>query len=54
MDPKLAYVDGAKLLAMTVVDLLADGAVAGRKVLKEFEPVFTKETYLGFLNEKMG
>ncbi|MBQ7049596.1 MAG: amidohydrolase [Firmicutes bacterium] len=54
VDPKLAYVDGAKLLALTVVDLLADGAVAGRKVLEEFEPVFTKETYLGFLNEKMG
>jgi len=52
VDPKLAYVDGAKLLAMTVVDLLGEGATAGRKVLEEFEPVFTKETYLEFLQSK--
>ena len=51
-DPELTYMDGAKLLAMTVVDLLAEGAIAGRKVLEEFEPVFTKETYLNFLQSK--
>ena len=54
MDEACMVVDRAmKGAAMTVVDLLADGAVAGRKVLEEFEPIFTKETYLGFLNEKM-
>ena len=51
-DPKLTYVDGAKLLAMTVVDLLANGAAEGRKVVEEFSPVFTKETYLEFLQSK--
>ena len=51
-DPQIAYVDGAKLLALTVVDLLASQAVEGRKVLDEFSPVFTKEAYLKFLNEK--
>ena len=51
-DPQLAYIDAAKLLAMTVVDLLANQAEAGHKVLEEFEPVFTKETYLAFLKEK--
>ena len=51
-DPQIAYVDGAKLLALTVVDLLASQAVEGRKVLDEFSPVFTKEAYLKFINEK--
>ncbi len=51
-DPKLAYVGGAKLLAMTVVDLLAENGKEGRKVLEEFEAVFTKETYLNFLQDK--
>ncbi len=51
-DPRLAYVDAAKLLAMTVVDLLAENGEAGKKILEEFEPVFTKETYLNFLQDK--
>ena len=51
-DPKIAYVDGAKLLAMTVVDLLAENAAAGRQIVNEFKPVFTKDTYLEFLQNK--
>ena len=51
-DPKIAYVDGAKLLAMTVVDLLAEGAAASRQIVNEFKPVFTKDTYLEFLQNK--
>ena len=51
-DPKIAYVDGAKLLAMTVVDLLANGAEAGQQIVNEFKPVFTKEAYLEFLQSK--
>lgn len=51
-DPKLAYVDGAKLLAMTVVDLLAEGGAEGRRVIREFQPVFSKVAYLEFLQSK--
>ena len=51
-DPKIAYVEGAKLLAMTVVDLLAENAAAGRRVVQEFKPVFCKEGYLDFLKSK--
>ena len=53
INPQIAYVDGAKLLAMTVIDLLANGAEAGKVVMKEFSPVFAKSAYLKFLNDKM-
>jgi len=50
-DPDLAYVAPAKVAAMTLIDLLADGAVRARKILQDFKPAMTKEEYLGFLRE---
>lgn len=45
-DKEIAYIAAAKCLAMTVIDLLYDGAAAGIKVKEEFKPVLTKEEYL--------
>lgn len=41
-----AVVDPAKAMAMTVVDLLANGAETGAKVLDAFVPEMTRESYL--------
>ncbi|MBV4437277.1 amidohydrolase [Clostridium tyrobutyricum] len=40
----------AKLMAMTVVDLLADNAEKGKKIINNFKPTFTKEEYLKVMN----
>ncbi|MER3450675.1 MAG: amidohydrolase [Chloroflexota bacterium] len=45
-DPELAYVIPAKAMAMTVVDLLADGAVLARQVKANSRPKLTKRQYL--------
>ncbi len=45
-DKRLAYVESAKGLAMTVVDLLWDGAREGLKIKSGFQPKYTKEKYL--------
>jgi len=45
-DPHLAYVKPAMGIAMTIVDLLADGAVVGTEIKKEFSPRLTLETFI--------
>ena len=45
-DKDIAYIAAAKCLAMTAIDLLADGAELGLKVKANFKPTFTKEEYL--------
>ena len=45
-DKELAYITAAKALAMTVVDLLADGAAAGLEIKKDFKPRMTKQEYI--------
>lgn len=45
-DPELAYIQPAKLMAMTVLDLLFEGALAARKIKADFKPVLTKEEYI--------
>jgi len=47
-DPKLAYVEPAKQLALMAVDLLWDDASAARDILKAWKPRMTKEEYLTF------
>jgi len=49
VDPELAYVLPAKLLAMSAVDLLADGAGEARKVLAASPPRITKDEYLKYM-----
>jgi amidohydrolase len=47
-DPRLAYVEPAKQLAMMVVDMLGDGAAGAREVLRDWTPRMTREGYLAF------
>ena len=45
-DYQLAVINPAKAMAMTVVDLLADGATKAKEVLAKFKPQMTKQEYL--------
>jgi amidohydrolase len=47
-EPEHAYLSPAKLLAMTAIDLLWDDAAPARQVIADFDPAFTKDTYLAF------
>jgi amidohydrolase len=45
-DAENVVLNAAKGMAMTVIDLLADGAIEARRVLGEFNPKLTREGYL--------
>ena len=45
-DYQLAVINPAKAMAMTVIELLADGAAKGREVLSKSKPRMTKQEYL--------
>jgi len=47
-DPRLAYVEPAKQLALMAVDMLYGGAEGARNVLRAEKPRLTKEAYLAF------
>jgi metal-dependent amidase/aminoacylase/carboxypeptidase family protein len=49
VDRQLAYILPAKLMAMTIVDLLAEGASTARDVLAGFNAPMTKDEYLAFM-----
>lgn len=49
VDKYIAYVLPAKLMALTVVDLLADGAKDALALLDGYQPRMTKEEYLAFM-----
>jgi amidohydrolase len=53
-DYEAAAVIPAKAMAMTVVDLLANGAAHAREVLEAFQPRFTKDAYLQFMRNLGG
>ena len=50
-DPVDAYILPAKLMALTVVDLLWDGAAKAKSILDSFTPAFTKDEYFANWNE---
>ena len=50
VDPELAYIVGAKAMAMTVIDLLWDGAKAALDIKKAFTPALQQ----GILPEDVG
>lgn len=50
VDEEYAYLAPAKAMALTVVDLLFDGANKAKEILKDFKPVMTKEEYLAFMD----
>ena len=47
-EPEHAYLTPAKLLAMTAIDLLYGDAAPAQLILADFQPAFTKDTYLAF------
>lgn len=51
VDPDAAYLVPAKIMAMTVVDLLWDGAAEARKVKQAFRPAMSKQEYLQMWQE---
>ena len=50
-DEDAAYIVPAKAMAMTVVDLLADGASGGRKIKSGFTPAYQINEYLGMWHQ---
>jgi len=48
-DYQLAVINPTKVMAMTVVDLLADGATTAREILSRSKPRMTKQEYLTFM-----
>lgn len=48
-DPEMAYLAPAKVAAMTLIDLLADGAARARAIKAATKPAMTKESYLEFM-----
>ena len=47
-----AVLDPAKVMLMTLVDLLYDGAKEAKEVLANFKPVYTKEEYLAAMDSR--
>jgi amidohydrolase len=54
VDPETAYILPAKLMAMTLIDLLFDGAKEANAIIEDFKPEMTKEEYLAFLESISG
>jgi len=48
-DYNLAVLTGAKAMAMTVIDLLANGAERARDIVATYRAPMTKQTYLSFM-----
>ena len=51
VDYGFACVQPAKLMAMTVIDLLADNASSAKQIKQNFRPVYTKAEYLALLDK---
>jgi amidohydrolase len=49
-DKDKAYVGPAKLMSLTVVDLLKDDAQKARQIIEQHEPAMSKEEYIAFLD----
>jgi len=47
-DPKLAYIENAKQLALMAVDMLWDDAQAAKEIIGAFKPRLTRDAYLAF------
>lgn len=50
-DPERAIVNPAKAMALTIVDLLTDGAAEARRVLAAARPALTRAGYLQFMRD---
>ena len=52
-DYELGVLTGAKAMAMTVIDLLADGAAHGRRIAADYRPTLTKASYLKLMRSML-
>lgn len=52
VDEMMAYVIPAKIMAMTLVDLLYEDAELAKSAIKEYQPKFTKDEYLTYLRKQ--
>ena len=50
-DEQLAYVEPAKIFALTVYRMLKDHAAEAKKIVEAFEPVMTKQQYFDYMQE---
>ena len=51
-DYEVAVVNPAKIMAMVVIDLLAEGAAGAKEVLEGWQPAMTKDQYLAFQRDR--
>jgi metal-dependent amidase/aminoacylase/carboxypeptidase family protein len=51
-DYQQAVINPAKIMAMSVIDLLADNAAKGRQVMSSFRPAMTRSAYLNFQRQR--
>lgn len=51
VDKEMIYINPAKAMAMTVIDLLCDRARLGREIKAGYKPLYTKESYLTMWDE---
>ncbi|MGJ0846970.1 amidohydrolase [Tissierella praeacuta] len=49
IDEEYLYLEPAKALALTIIDLLFDDAKEAKNILRDFVPAMTKEEYLNFM-----
>lgn len=52
VDEELAYIIPAKIMAMTLIDLLYENGEVAKSILNEYKPPMTKEEYLKSQEEK--
>ena len=50
-DEEFAYILPAKAMALTLIDLLSDGAKLANNIISNFRPKFNKEEYLEFMDK---
>ena len=51
-DYRQAVLNPAKIMAMSVIDLLADNAAKGRQVVSSFRPAMSRSSYLNFQRQR--
>lgn len=50
VDEELAYVVTAKIFALSAYRLLRDGAVKAKEIVENYQPIFTKEEYIKYMD----
>lgn len=50
VDDELAYVVTAKIFALSAYRLLRDGAVKAKEIVENYQPIFTKEEYIKYMD----